>query len=153
MCSWGNSGPKDIKRPRDPCCHFLKSQEQKQGTMCPLHTPPLEGWAEHVPSSLIPGHTPTLTPYKEPALLPHSSGDLGNLLRVFTLPCSWCRSTDKALAEFLVWPLVNFCWLGKFKHPGQYQRSLPKDTHILLVGLGSDPGLALKSQFTSSQLY
>ena len=114
-CAAGaNSGPKDIKRPTNPYCHFLKSQEQKQGTLCPLHTPPLERWAAGIPSSLIPGHTPTL--------IPHSSGDLGNLLLVFSLPCSWCRNTDKALAEFLVWPLVNFYWLGKVKHPGSVSK-------------------------------
>ena len=31
------------------------------------------------------------------------------------------QGPKKALSEFLVWPLVNFYWLGKAKNPGQYQ--------------------------------
>ena len=33
-----------------------------------------KGWAKHLsrPSSPTPGHTPTLTPYKEPARLPYT---------------------------------------------------------------------------------
>ena len=31
------------------------------------------------------------------------------------------KSPDEALAELLVWPLVNFCWLGKTKNRVQYQ--------------------------------
>ena len=36
---------------------------------CPLHTKPPEGWANYLnhPSCLTLGHTPTLTPFKEPA--------------------------------------------------------------------------------------
>ena len=39
---------------------------------CPLHTTPPKGRAEHLscPSGLMPGHTLTLTPYKEPAREP-----------------------------------------------------------------------------------
>ena len=48
----------------------LKSQEQKQGTAhapCTQHN--TKGWPNHLsqPSSWTPGHTPILTPYKEPA--------------------------------------------------------------------------------------
>ena len=39
---------------------------------CFIHTPPPKGWADHLrhPSSLSPGHTPTVTPYTEPARFP-----------------------------------------------------------------------------------
>ena len=39
----------------------------------------------------------------------------------FASSCSQHRSPSKPLLEFLVWSLVNFYWLGKSKHPGQYQ--------------------------------
>ena len=81
----------------------------------PLHTTPPKGWADHLshPASLTPGHTPTLTPYKEPAL-PHSRGASkeGNLLLVPTPHCC-SRSSNRALSEFLVWPLINFYLLTR----------------------------------------
>ena len=57
----------------------LKSWEQKlqvrskSKVLClPLHLLPPKKWAKHLshPSSLTPGHTPTITPYKEPVQLP-----------------------------------------------------------------------------------
>ena len=44
-------------------------QEQKQGTVhAPLYKIPPKAWAKHLSSSgPTPGHTPTLTPYKESA--------------------------------------------------------------------------------------
>ena len=73
---------------------------------CPLHTTLPKGWAKHLshPSSPTPGHTPTLTPYKEPAC-PSSRSNQGNLLLVFA---PLCCSLNKALPEFLVQPLINF---------------------------------------------
>ena len=58
---------------------LLKSLELKQGTgakagycACPLHTTSPKGWAKHLshPSDQTPGHTLTLTPYKERAQPP-----------------------------------------------------------------------------------
>ena len=46
------------------------------------------------------GHAPTLTPYKQPAH-PTSGRERGKLLHVSGGP-------NKALPEFLVWPLINF---------------------------------------------
>ena len=97
---------------------LLKSLEQKTGHWaCPLHTPPPKGWTNHLshPSGLTPGHTPTLTPYEKQVCHP---------LREWTSKgtcCVFCRSRgrNKALPEFLVWPLVNFYWLGKANNPCQ----------------------------------
>ena len=71
------------------------------------------GWANHPShaSGPTPGHTPTLTPYKEPAH-PLLGNEQGNLLLVFVPPCG-SRGPNKALPEFLVWPLINFFWLRR----------------------------------------
>ena len=116
MHSWGKFWTKDQKH----STATSESQEQKQGT-CPLHTPPPKGWANHLrhPSGPTPGHTPSLTPYKEPAH-PSSGSKQGKLLLVFAPSCGG-RSPSKALPEFLGWPSINFYWLGKAKNPGRYQ--------------------------------
>ena len=88
--------------------------EQKQSTAHALCTQHPKWWAEHLsyPSDLTPGHTPTLTPWKEPAYPPTLGSKQGDLLFVFHPFCSWSSNPSKALPEFLVWPLVNFCWSG-----------------------------------------
>ena len=60
-------------------------------------------------SSLTLWPTPTLTPLKGPAF-PSSRNNKENLLLVFT-PLCFSRSPNKALSKFLIWPLINFCWL------------------------------------------
>ena len=61
--------------------HFFRSLEQKQGVgrknIPSAHTPPT-GWANHLshPSSLTPGHTSTLTLYKEQAWEVSKQGNL-----------------------------------------------------------------------------
>ena len=111
---------------------LLKSQEQTQIVgnksrywyvpTCAFNT--TKGWAKHLshPSSWTPGHTPTLTPDKEvpsPSIL---ASRQANLLLALAPSCNqWPKSPDKALTDFLVWPLVNFYSLGKAKKPGQYQ--------------------------------
>ena len=71
------------------------------------HTTPPQGWAKHLSHSscLTPGHTPTLTPYKEPA--PQTPQQAR---REPVCSCSPCcsRNPNKASSEFLVWPPVHF---------------------------------------------
>ena len=119
--------PKDTKGQKTQL-PFLKSQEQKLGVRttaeyyaCPPTLNTTKGWAHHLShhSGPTPGHTLTLTPYREWAR-PSLGSEQGNLLLVFASSCSRHRSPNKALPEFLVWPLVNFYWLGKAKNPGWY---------------------------------
>ena len=88
---------------------------------CPLHRTPPKGWANHLsnPFNLTPGHTPTFTLCNEPAL-PSRGANKRNCYLFFTHPCH-CRSPNKALPEFLVWPLINIYCLGKAKNPDRYQ--------------------------------
>ena len=79
---WGPiPDPNDTKRPKTPTATLFRSLEQKQGVgrknMPPAHTPPTE-WANHLshPSSLTPGHTSTLTLYKEQAREVSKQGNL-----------------------------------------------------------------------------
>ena len=125
--SWGKFWTKDTKRPENPTATF-EEPGAKAGTKagycaCPLHTTPPKGWANHLshPSGLTPGHTPTLTPRKEPARPPSGSEQERKWLLVFAPPCR-SRGPDKVLPEFPVWALVNFYWLGKAKNSGRYQK-------------------------------
>ena len=101
----------------------LKCRKQKQGT---AHTPCTQhhkGWANclsHL-SSPTPAHTPTFTPSMEGMSLPPLRESASKGTYFFASSCSQHRSPSKPLLEFLVWSLVNFYWLGKSKHPGQYQ--------------------------------
>ena len=82
-----------IQKDQKPNCHFWRARGKnrvsgaKAGyfftTPCPLHTTP-KGGAKHLSHSScpIPGYTPTLTPYKEPAH-PTSESKQGKLLLVF----------------------------------------------------------------------
>ena len=79
---------------------FLKSWKQKQGyCTCPPALNTTRGWANHLsyPSSLTPGHTPTLTPYKKRAHTHPLGSKQGNLL---------CSLLQPAGAP--VKPCVNF---------------------------------------------
>ena len=117
MRSYGKCWTKDTKKSN---CHFGRAQNKSRGSgakagycACPLHTTSPKGWANHLShrSSRTPGHTLTLTPCKEQARpstpWPQGASQQGNLLFVLTPPC--CRKgPNKALPEFLVWPLINF---------------------------------------------
>ena len=75
-----------------------------------LHTAPPRGWTDHLSYSSTTTHpsSPTLTPFKEPAVL------LWEWARetVFVFAPSCCSmSLNKALPDFLIWPLINFYWL------------------------------------------
>ena len=91
-----------------------------------------KGWAN-------PTHTPILTLYKEQTR-PLSGEQARKLLLVFIPSCSWCRSCNKALPEFRVQPLVNFCWLGKAKNPGWYQEEALLSSLMLAMWIKSEIG-------------
>ena len=100
---------------------------------CPLHSPRPERWAKHESylSSPTPGHTPTLPPCKEPAHSPSASEQTRE--GVVLAPSCGSRGPNKALPEFLLWPLVNFYWLGKARNPGWYHYcglEHPLQTHL-----------------------
>ena len=119
----GRFWTKDTKRPKKPNCHFRRARSKtwvsgaKAGYCArPLHATPPKGWAKHLshPSGPTPGRTPALTRYKEQARAsPPQRASKGSCYW-FWLPAA----ANKALAEFLVWPLVRFCWgRGKGQEP------------------------------------
>ena len=59
---------KNTKRAKNSTATFEKSRAKAGYCSCPLHTIPSKGWVDHLshPSGPTPGHTLTLTPYKEP---------------------------------------------------------------------------------------
>ena len=91
-----------IKRDQNP--NFWRAGSKCRVYAWPLHSPLLKGWANYLssPSCPTPGHTPTITPYKEPACPPWAS-------KWPSEPVACCPS--KAFREFSVWPLINFYWL------------------------------------------
>ena len=121
ICSWGKlwtTRYKETKKTQPP---LLKSRENKQGVGSKgrvLRMPPALNTTKavgHPPKPALqpnPGHTPTLTPYKEPAWSPWEVSKHGNLLLVFA-PLCCSRDPNKAFPEFLVWPLINFYWLRR----------------------------------------
>ena len=132
MHSWSEFWTKRYKDKKTPNCHFWRARSKetgvlgtKQGT---AHVPTAKGWANHLshPSSPTPRHTPILNPYEEPAnptltlTLHCPESQQRNKFLVFTPSCSWPRSPNKVLPEFLVWSLVNFYWLEKVKNSGWY---------------------------------
>ena len=130
LCSWGKFWTKRYKRPKQFNCHFWRAGNKnrvlgaKAGhCACPLQSTPRKGWADHLShaSSQAPGHTPTLSAYKEPAPSPSRSQRAREPVTCSRFPrCS--RGPSKALPEFLLWPRINFYWLGKAQNPGRHQR-------------------------------
>ena len=121
MFSWGKFWTKDTKRPKNPTATFEEPGAKAGYCTCPLCTTPPKGWAKHLshPSGLTSGYTPTLTPYNEQARQrpPQGASKHGNLLFVLT-PASFSRGPNKALPEFLVWPLTNLL-IQESKNPGR----------------------------------
>ena len=72
MCSWGKLWTKRYKRPKNSTATSEEPGAKVGYCACPLHLTPPEGWADDLsyPSGPNPGHTPTLTPYKEQACQP-----------------------------------------------------------------------------------
>ena len=86
MSSWGKLWTTRYKKTKNPTATSEEpgakagGRETAQGTAhYPLHSTPPKGRADHLShaSSPTPGHTPTLTPYKEPALPASGSEQAG----------------------------------------------------------------------------
>ena len=90
---------------------------------CPLKSNSTrQGWTNHIShiSSLTPGHSPTLTPYKEQASTPSSANLQARKPVIYSCSPRLQHSPNKALAKF-IWSQVNFFWLVKDKNPHWYQ--------------------------------
>ena len=107
------------KKKHHPTAGFLKSQKQKQGKApCTQHH---KGMSKPPKPPLQPDPwTHPYTTFNEQASVPSESWQ-GSLLLVLAASCSRHRSPSKAFSEFLAWPLVSFCCLGKTKNSGRYQ--------------------------------
>ena len=102
-----------IQKDQKPNCHFWGVGSKAGYWACTLHTAPPRGWGRppKPPLRPDPGSVPTLTPFKAPACPPPTSErEQGHLLFVFA-PMCYSTSPNKALPEFLIWPLINFYWL------------------------------------------
>ena len=123
VLSWDKFWTQKIQRDQETQLPLLKSLEQKQGVgskskvlrMPPAHTTTY-GVGKHL--SHPSGDTPTLTPYKEPAC-PCSGSEQTRESVVCSRSPLLQQGPNKALPEFLVWPPVNFYWLGKAKNAGR----------------------------------
>ena len=123
MCSWDKLWTimnNKIQKDQNPNCNSwgARSKNRVLGAKagycsCTLHIAPPRRWADHLShlSGQTRGPTPTLTPYKEPAC-PLSQSEQETLFLVFSPSCC-SRSPNKALHEFLVWPLINFYLLRR----------------------------------------
>ena len=113
MCSEGKLWTIRYKKTKKPTATSEKPGAKAVYCECPVHITPPKAWANYLshPPGPIPGHTTTLTPYKESAR-PHWASEKGNLLLVLAPPCC-SRVPNKALPEFLVWSLINFYWLRR----------------------------------------
>ena len=74
-----------------------------------LHTTSPRGWADHQshPSSQTHPSAPFSFHLRNP---PPSGSQQGHLLLLLT-PLCYSMNPNKALPEFLIWPLNNFYWL------------------------------------------
>jgi len=134
MHKWGKLMAVRYKKTKKTNCHFWRAGNKnsiRSRSACPLHSTTPKGWANHPShtSSLSPGHTLTLIPYKEPTH-PHLGTKQGNLSLVFAPSC-YSRGPNKALPEFLDWPLINFYWWRKVKNQGQYQGHISIQDHYI----------------------
>ena len=76
MHSWSKLCTKRYKKTPNPAATSEEPGAKAGYCTCNLHTPPPKRWANHLShsSSPNPGHTPSLTLYKEPAHFPSPSG-------------------------------------------------------------------------------
>ena len=117
MHSWGKFGPESYKETKKPNSSFWGAWSNSR-VVHMSHTTLPRGCAKHLSHSLglTPGHISTLTPYKEQAYPSCGASKQGSLLFVLTFSCC-SRGPSEAMSEFVVWPLVNFCWLGEVQEP------------------------------------
>ena len=105
----------------------MRSLEQKLGTAQPpptrFTTSQRGGQTTEATPPISPLDTPLPSPHKRNKLAPppphQETSKQENLLFILTSHCC-SRDPNKALTEFLVWPLVNFYYLGKAKISGWY---------------------------------
>ena len=114
MCSWDTLWTKRYKKTKTQL-PLLESWDQKQGDVhaaCTHHhergrkpsKPPL--WND-------PWTHLTFTPYKEQAHPSSRSKPAREPVTCSHCPPCWHKGPNKALPEFLVWPLINFYWLRR----------------------------------------
>ena len=127
MRSWGKFWTTRHKETKKPSCHFWRAESKSRGSgekagycACRLHTTPQKGWARHLrhPSGPTPGHTPTLTPYTEPARPPS-----GSELTRETVICSRSPSCSRGRTKDLPVSCLasdQFLLIKEAKNPGQY---------------------------------
>ena len=130
------------QKDKNPNCHLWRAGSKnwvlgaKQGAGQAPSTQHHKGVGKSPkpPSSLTPGHTPTLTPYKgwacPPCPAPAPGSKWENLFLVFAPSCSWHRSPSKALPEFLATSLREH----NFPNPG-WEEALLQVTPEGLVSL------------------
>ena len=134
---------KRYKETKKPICHFLRAWNKKAESgakagycTCPLARNTTEGVGRPPKPRLQP--RPRDTPLPSPQVrnqLTTTSSEWGvgvereaskqeNLLIVLTRPC-YSRDLNKALPEFLLWPLINFyCLRGPDTESGAWGQVL-----------------------------
>ena len=115
MGSWDKLGTTRYKKTKNPTATSEEPRAKAKYCAWALHTAPPRGWADHLT-------TPPARPLDPPLPSPHIRNQLslpspaeskqGKLLLVFT-PLCCSTSPNKDLPEFLVWLLINFCWLRR----------------------------------------
>ena len=96
--------------------HVPCTQYHIRGGQPPEPPLPSDPWTD--PLLCIRNQLITTHPAPHPSTSHHQQASKGSCC-LFLLPSCCRRGHGKALPEFLVWPLVNFYWLGKAKNPGQ----------------------------------
>ena len=121
-----------------PLCQLplLRCQEPNQSTACDPCTQHHEGGGQTTWANLPT--RPTNPPLPSPPLrdqltCPPLESQQRHLWLVFTALC-YIMSSSKALPEFLVWPLNNFCWLKSSRtQAGNKQQQLKQNGSWFLL--------------------
>ena len=108
VCTVGTDYEQQDTKRSNPNSHYWGVGSKSNVVSISWHTAPPMGWADHLNQPLV---QPLNLPYPHPYIRQLSGAD-GGLLFVLTPPCCG-RGPNKTLPEFLVWPLINFCWLRK----------------------------------------
>ena len=99
-CAVGANYVQSIKRQNTPVATCEDTGAIAGSSACPLKYTPAKGWAGHLsfPSNQTPGHTPTLTSYKEQG---HPSGVSKGTINLFLLPPTAAAAGVKPCLDFL----------------------------------------------------